>query len=167
MAKHKRISMHYTPTSASWLNMVEMFFRDITENRLRRGVFTASVQELTTAIDEYVAHHKINPKPFIWTNARDILYKVIRANENLSSKQNGTLRLPARHQYGQNVLPTRLQFSSGIQNQSSFRWCCGELVASSCPQAHRDASEHISKHLRCSCICLPIPCYRLCPRPAC
>ena len=89
--KHPRFHMHFTPTSASWLNMVERFFRDITTERLRRGVFT-SVAELVTAIDEYVAHHNINPKPFIWTkSARDILQKVIRANSRLSSKQNGTL----------------------------------------------------------------------------
>jgi transposase len=90
LVQHKRIKMHFTPTSASWLNMVERFFRDISENRLRRGVFT-SVAELVEAIDEYVAHHNANPKPFIWTkSARDILQKVIRANENLSSKQNAT-----------------------------------------------------------------------------
>jgi transposase len=89
--KHPRFHMHFTPTSASWLNMVERFFRDITTERLRRGVFT-SVPELVTAIDEYVAHHNINPKPFIWTkSARDILQKVIRANGRLSSKQNATL----------------------------------------------------------------------------
>ena len=91
LAKHRRITMHFTPTSASWLNMVERFFRDISEKRLRRGVFT-SVQELVTAIDEYVAHHNTSPKPFIWTkSARDILQKVIRANNHLSSKQNATL----------------------------------------------------------------------------
>lgn len=91
LAKHPRFHMHFTPTSASWLNMVERFFRDITVNRLRRGVFT-SVPELVTAIDEYVAHHNTEPKPFIWTkSARDILQKVIRANRRLSSKQNGTL----------------------------------------------------------------------------
>jgi transposase len=91
LAKHPRFNMHFTPTSASWLNMVERFFRDISENRLRRGVFT-SVPELVTAIDEYVAHHNTDPKPFIWTkSARDILQKVIRANARLSSKQNGTL----------------------------------------------------------------------------
>lgn len=91
LAKHPRITMHFTPTSASWLNMVERFFRDISERRLRRGVFT-SVQELVTAIDEYVAHHNTSPKPFIWTkSARDILQKVIRANCRLSSKQNATL----------------------------------------------------------------------------
>ena len=91
LAKHPRITMHFTPTSASWLNMVERFFRDISERRLRRGVFT-SVHELITAIDEYVVHHNIDPKPFIWTkSARDILQKVIRANSHLSSKQNATL----------------------------------------------------------------------------
>ncbi len=91
LAKHPRFNMHFTPTSASWLNMVERFFRDITEKRLRRGVFT-SVPELVTAIDEYIAHHNVKPKPFIWTkSARDILQKVIRANSRLSSKQNASL----------------------------------------------------------------------------
>ena len=91
LAKHPRFHMHFTPTSASWLNRVERFFRDISESRLRRGVFT-SVQELVAAIDEYVAHHNVDPKPFIWTkSARDILQKVIRANSHLSSKQNATL----------------------------------------------------------------------------
>jgi len=64
LAKHPRFHMHFTPTSASWLNMVERFFRDITAERLRRGVFT-SVPELIAAIDEYVAHHNTKPKPFI------------------------------------------------------------------------------------------------------
>jgi hypothetical protein len=91
LAKHPRFTMHFTPTSASWLNMVERFFRDITTERLRRGVFT-SVLELVIAIDEYIAHHNTNPKPFIWTkSARDILQKVIRANSRLSSKQNEAL----------------------------------------------------------------------------
>jgi transposase len=91
LAKHPRFNMHFTPTSASWLNMVERFFRDITTERLRRGVFT-SVPELTGAIDEYIAHHNTKPKPFIWTkSARDILQKVIRANSRLSSRQNATL----------------------------------------------------------------------------
>ena len=91
LAKHPRFNMHFTPTSASWLNMVERFFRDITTERLRRGVFT-SVPELISAIDEYIAHHNTQPKPFIWTkSARDILQKVMRANTRLSSKKNGTL----------------------------------------------------------------------------
>ena len=99
LEKNPRFVMHFTPTdvatsrnmSASWLNMVERFFRDITTERLRRGVFT-SVPELISAIDEYIAHHNTNPKPFIWTkSARDILQKVIRANSRLSSKQNASL----------------------------------------------------------------------------
>lgn len=91
LAKHPRFKMHFTPTSASWLNMVERFFRDISENRLRRGVFT-SVSELIAVIDDYIDQHNANPKPFIWTaSARDILQKVIRANSRLSSKQNATL----------------------------------------------------------------------------
>lgn len=91
LAKHPRFNMHFTPTSASWLNMVERFFRDLTTERLRRGVFT-SVPELVAAIDKYVAHHNTDPKPFIWTkSARDILQKVIRANSRLSSRQNETL----------------------------------------------------------------------------
>jgi hypothetical protein len=71
--------------------MVERFFRDLTTERLRRGVFT-SVPELQAAINDYVAHQNTDPKPFIWTkSAREILQKVIRANSRLSSKQNGTL----------------------------------------------------------------------------
>jgi transposase len=89
--KHPRLHIHFTPTSASWLNMVERFFRDLTTDRLRRGVFR-SVPELVTAIQQYVATHNDNPKPFIWTaKATDILQKVIRANQRLSSKQNEAL----------------------------------------------------------------------------
>ena len=83
--------MHFTPTSASWLNMVERFFRDLTEKRLRRGVFT-SVPELVKAITEYIKKHNERPKPFIWTaKASDILEKVVRANSHLSSKKNAAL----------------------------------------------------------------------------
>ena len=91
LAIHPRIHVHFTPTSASWLNMVERFFRDITTERLRNGVFR-NVPELTAAIKEYIGLHNKNPKPFIWTaKANDILAKVIRANSRLSSKQNEAL----------------------------------------------------------------------------
>ena len=74
---------HFTPTSASWQNMVERFFRDISENRIRRDSFT-SVAELELAIDLYVADHNAYPKPFIWTaSATDILAKVTRAKAAL------------------------------------------------------------------------------------
>ena len=79
LKRHPRFHVHYTPTSSSWLNMVERFFRDLTENRLRRGVFR-SVLELIEALDEYVDLHNESPKPFIWTaKANGILAKVMRA----------------------------------------------------------------------------------------
>ena len=91
LVAHPRFQMHFTPTSASWLNMVERFFRDLTVEQLRRGVFP-SVPDLIKTIDNYVAVHNKNPKPFIWTaKANDILQKVIRANRRLSSKQNEAL----------------------------------------------------------------------------
>lgn len=84
LAKHPRFVMHFRPTSASWLNMVERFFRDISENRSRRVSF-ASVPELELAIDLYVAHHNANPKPSIWrASASGILAKVTRAKAALA-----------------------------------------------------------------------------------
>lgn len=85
--RNKRFKFHFTPTSASWLNMVERFFRDITENQLRRGVFK-SVKDLTEAIETYIDRHNENPKPFIWTaKANDILEKVKRGREKLNKLQ--------------------------------------------------------------------------------
>lgn len=86
LARHPRFHLHFTPTSASWLNMVERFFRDLTVNRLRRGVFH-SVPELITALEKYIAQHNKEPKPFIWTaKATDILAKVARARKKLPRK---------------------------------------------------------------------------------
>ncbi len=86
--RHPRFHAHFTPTSASWikkwLNMVERFFRDLTEQRVRRGVFR-SVPELVVAIKDYIAHHNQSPKPFIWTaKASDILEKVKRGRAALN-----------------------------------------------------------------------------------
>jgi transposase len=87
LERHPRFHMHFTPTSASWLNMVERFFRDLTVNRLRRGVFR-DVIELVAAIDSYIDQHNIKPKPFIWTaKAKDILEKVKRARKALNNVQ--------------------------------------------------------------------------------
>ena len=87
LKRHPRFHFHFTPTSASWLNMVERFFRDLTVNRLRRGVFR-DVMELVNAIDAYVDHHNEHPKPFIWTaSANDILEKVKRARKTLVTVQ--------------------------------------------------------------------------------
>jgi transposase len=83
--RNPRFSFHFTPTSASWLNMVERFFRDLTTNRIRRGVFPSEA-DLIAAIDEYVAVHNANPKPLIWTaSASDILEKVKRARAKLDT----------------------------------------------------------------------------------
>jgi transposase len=91
LEKDPRFHMHFTPISASWLNMVERFFRGISTDRLERGVFR-SVPELTAAIEEYIALHNNHPKPFVWTaKANDILQKVIRANRHLGSKNNEAL----------------------------------------------------------------------------
>ena len=84
LAKHPRFHMHFTPTSSSWLNMVERFFRDLSEEQLRRGVFH-NVPDLIQTIEHYIEHHNQDPKPFIWTaRASDILAKVMRARAKLN-----------------------------------------------------------------------------------
>jgi len=81
--RHKRFRVHFTPTSASWLNMIERFFRDRTKKRIRRGVFH-DLEQLIMAIGDYIDRHNQNPKPFIWTaKASDILEKVTRARNAL------------------------------------------------------------------------------------
>jgi transposase len=66
LARHRRFHLHFTPTSSSWLNLVERWFRDLTEKRIRRGSFY-SVKELVAAIDEYLQANNRQPKPFFWT----------------------------------------------------------------------------------------------------
>ena len=68
--RHPEYHLHFTPTSASWLNQVERFFARITDDRVRRGVFT-SVPQLERAIADYLAEHNQNPKPFAWTATAD------------------------------------------------------------------------------------------------
>ena len=85
LARHPRFHVYFTPTSSSWLNMVERFFRDLTAQRLRRGVFR-DVEELVAAIGDYIAQHNANPKPFVWTaKASDVLEKVKRARAVLDN----------------------------------------------------------------------------------
>ncbi len=87
LTKHPRFHLPFTPTSASWLNMVERFFRDLTVNRPRRGVFR-SLPELIAALEKYLAQHNKEPKPFIWTaTAKDILSKVTRARKKLARRK--------------------------------------------------------------------------------
>ena len=76
LKRHPRFHMHFIPTSSSWLNLVERWFREITTKRIRRGVFP-SVDVLVAAIEEYLQHHNQNPRPFVWTATADqILAKV-------------------------------------------------------------------------------------------
>jgi len=77
-ARRPRYHLHFTPTSASWLNQVERFFAEITRRRIRRGTFT-HVRELEQAIHDYLHHHNLESKPFVWTaTSGTILKKVER-----------------------------------------------------------------------------------------
>jgi len=85
LKKHPRVIMHFTPTSSSWLNMVERFFSELTTKRIRRGVFR-SVKELEKAIMDFIDEHNQNPKIFTWTKDADtILAKVVKCKELLGT----------------------------------------------------------------------------------
>ncbi len=83
--KHPRFHLHFTPTSSSWLNLVERWFRELTDKALRRGVFH-SVPDLISKIEDYLTAHNDNPKPFVWTaTADDILTKIARGRVALQA----------------------------------------------------------------------------------
>ncbi|MFZ5871977.1 MAG: IS630 family transposase [Actinomycetota bacterium] len=83
LRRHKRFHLHFTPTSSSWLNLVERWFRELTDKALRRGSFN-SVPSLIAAIEDYLSAHNEDPKPFVWTaTAESILAKVTRARQAL------------------------------------------------------------------------------------
>jgi transposase len=85
LQKNPRFKFHFTPTSSSWLNMVERWFRNITDRTIRRGTFT-SVHELIQAINNYIEHNNHNPQPFIWTKtAEEIIQKVERGRTKLKT----------------------------------------------------------------------------------
>jgi transposase len=86
LKQHTRFHLHFTPTSSSWLNLVERFFAEITCKRIRRGVFK-SVTDLEAAIHSHLAEHKDHPRPFVWTaNATDFLEKIRRGKRALESE---------------------------------------------------------------------------------
>jgi transposase len=86
LAHHPRFHMHFVPTSSSWLNLVERFFRDLTEDAVREGSF-ASVHELAAAIEAYLAERNLNPKPYRWkAKGEEILAKIRRARERLAAQ---------------------------------------------------------------------------------
>jgi len=85
LARHRRWTFHFTPTSASWLNAVETFFAKLTRRRLKRGVFR-SVDELKAAINRFVAETNANPRPFVWTaDPNRVLAAVKRGKQALES----------------------------------------------------------------------------------
>jgi len=87
LKRHPRFHMHFTPTSSSWLNLVERWFREITDKRIRRGVFH-SVEQLIGEINDYIENHNQEPKACVWTaSVEKILAKVQRAKEVLDKVQ--------------------------------------------------------------------------------
>lgn len=87
LGRHKRFHMHFTPTSSSWLNLIERWFRDLTVSRLRRGVF-GDVDDLVAAIMSYIDGHNKDPRAIAWTaKAEAILEKVARARASLNNLQ--------------------------------------------------------------------------------
>jgi len=97
LVKHTRFKLHFTPTSASWLNLVERFFAEITTKRIRRGTFT-SVTELKDAIHDYLDRHNADPKPFVWSKTADtILAKERRALDALEAIKVGNQTSDSQH----------------------------------------------------------------------
>jgi transposase len=83
LGKHRRFHMHFIPTSSSWLNVIERFFSELTTKRIRRGAFS-SVPDLIETIEDFIARHNADPKPYVWTaQVEKILDKVGRAKISL------------------------------------------------------------------------------------
>jgi len=74
---HPRYQVHFTPTSASWLNQVERWFAEITRKRIRRGTFR-SVRDLVKAIQEYIRENNNNPRPFQWVASANTIVRKVR-----------------------------------------------------------------------------------------
>jgi transposase len=86
LAAHPRFHMHFVPTSSSWLNLVERFFRDLSQQALREGSFSG-VRDLTLAIEMYLAERNLDPKPYRWrAKGADILAKIKRAREAMTAQ---------------------------------------------------------------------------------
>jgi transposase len=86
LARHPRFHMHFVPTSSSWLNLVERFFRDLSEDSLREGSFQ-SVRELTQQIETYLAQRNLDPQPYCWrAKGEEILAKIQRAREKMAQQ---------------------------------------------------------------------------------
>ena len=85
LKKHPRFQMHFTPTSSSWMNLIERFFADLTNDCIREGSFQ-SISELVDAIEEYLTLRNENPKRYVWqAKGEEILRKIRRAQEALEA----------------------------------------------------------------------------------
>lgn len=90
LKKHPRFVCHFIPTSSSWLNLVERWFRELTEKSIRRASFV-SVPDLKQAIDDFMQAWNDNPRPFIWTaTVSDIIAKIQRARLKMESIKPGS-----------------------------------------------------------------------------
>ena len=90
LKKHPRFVCHFVPTSSSWLNLVERWFRELTEKAIRRGSFL-SVPDLKKAIEEFMHTWNENPKPFVWkATVEDILTKIDRARAKVEQIKPGS-----------------------------------------------------------------------------
>jgi transposase len=89
LAKHPRFTLHFTPTASSWINLVERLFAEITRQRIRRGAFN-SVDDLTGAIEAWLADRNANPKPFRWTAKADTILEKNRRARMALEKAAGT-----------------------------------------------------------------------------
>ena len=90
LGKHPRFHMHFTPTSSSWMNLIERFFRDLTVDVVRHGSFQ-SVKELAYAITDYLAERNLNPTRYEWrAKGADILAKIQRARQKQETLEHGT-----------------------------------------------------------------------------
>lgn len=97
LAAHPRVQLHFTPTSASWVNLVERFFAEITDKAIRRGVFK-NVRELEAAIRTFIKTRNRNPRPYVWTaSIASILEKVGRARAALERATEGDANSESVH----------------------------------------------------------------------
>ena len=85
LARHKRFHFHFIPTSSSWLNLIERWFRELTDKQIRRGTFN-SVDKLIEVIERFIEHHNFDPKPFIWSAPVDrILAKIAKIRQQTAT----------------------------------------------------------------------------------
>ena len=96
LEKHPRFTLHFTPTSSSWVNLVERWFRKLTDKRIRRGVFH-SVPNLVQAINEFIDNWNAESRPFVWTaSVEAILKKMDKCRDSLEDFEPGCTQLPQR-----------------------------------------------------------------------